>query len=361
MSEASSLEADRRKAHFLVVRLGALGDVVNTMPAVAALRRACPTSRITWIVEPPADALVTCLREVDAVIPFPRKRWQAQLTRPWRWGGVPSRALRFFRDLRQGKPDVALDFQGNLRSALVAGLSGAPRRVGFPRDQSREFSHLVVTDEAAVPKGILHRVEKHLALVRHLFPEARYERPHLVIPQSDEEAAAEFLAKHRGPGPVVVIHPGASAFGAFKRWPTDRFGRVAGMLGDQDQATVVLTWGPGEREIAEAARSASGDRAVLAPATTNLSRLAALLRQADVVIGGDTGPLHLAAALGTHVVGVYGPKDPRIYGPYGTGHAVVRHSVPCSPCTKRRCSHLRCMTAIEPADVFEAARTVLAG
>lgn len=350
------------RVHFLVVRLGALGDVVNTLPAVTALRRAAPKCRISWVTEQPAYSLVECIPDVDQAILLPRKRWQADLPRPWHWPALAFDALSFFRELRREKPDIVLDFQSNLRSGLVARLSGSPRRIGFDRTCSREYSHLLATEHAAVPEGPLHRVEKHLRLVQHLFPDAAYEPPRIDIPPSDEHATDEFLAPLRQdrPGPLVVIHPGASVFGLFKRWPAERFGQVAAALHEQENGTVVLTWGPGERDIAAQAQSASRGRAVLALPTPRLGRLAALLRRADLVIGGDTGPLHLAAALGAPVVGIYGPKDPRIYGPYGRGHAVVRRNLPCSPCTKRRCPRMECITSIKPDDVLEAAEGLLA-
>jgi len=345
----------------LVIRLGALGDAANTLPAIRALRVAAPGAWISWVVEERIRGLAECVPDVDEVVVLPRRAWSALARRPWQWPRLAWDVRRFVTALRRRRLGVALDFQGNLKSGLLSLASGAARRVGFGARHSREFNALFTNERARMASRPVLRVDKNLALVRHVFPEAGYERPRLCIPAEDEEAASAFLdGRQPRSGPLVLVHPGVSGFGAFKRWPEERFGTVARLLHEKCGAAVVITWGRGEREIARTACLASGNRAALGPATPSLGQLAALVRRASLLIACDTGPLHLAAALGTPVVGIFGPKDPAVYAPFGSRSAVVRSGVECSPCTKRRCRHMRCMMEIQPEDVFAAAARLLA-
>jgi ADP-heptose:LPS heptosyltransferase len=163
-----------------------------------------------------------------------------------------------------------------------------------------------------------------------------------------------------GGRPAVAIHPGVSGFGAIKQWDPERFGRTAIRLAREHGARCLVTWGPGERELALRVVEAAEGCAALGPETGSILELAALYEACDLVIGADTGPLHLAAALGIPVVGLYGPKDPAVYAPWdartGAAARVVRRPVYCSPCRRRTCSNVICMPAIQVGDVVAAAR-----
>jgi ADP-heptose:LPS heptosyltransferase len=172
------------------------------------------------------------------------------------------------------------------------------------------------------------------------------------------ERVAQFLGAFRSDGPLVVLHPGTSAFGRLKRWPAARFGETAARLQREAAARCVVTYGPGEEGLASEVVAASTDAARLAPKFT-LGELIELLRRASLVIGADTGPLHLAALLKRPVVAIFGPKDPSIYAPYGTRSEIIHADLPCSPCTKRKCDHVRCMDCISAADVAAAAERLL--
>jgi heptosyltransferase I len=162
---------------------------------------------------------------------------------------------------------------------------------------------------------------------------------------------------------VVAIHPGVSDFGAIKQWDPARFGRTAIRLARERGAHCMVTWGPGERDLALRVVAAAEGCATLGPETGTILDLAALYEACDLVIGADTGPLHLAAALGIAVVGLYGPKDPAVYAPWdartGGAASVVRRAVYCSPCRRRTCSNVICMPAIQVGDVVAAARASL--
>jgi heptosyltransferase-1 len=271
----------------LVVRLSALGDVIHTIPAVVALR---DRFDIDWIVERPYAELVQIVAGVNAKR-VSLKRW----------------SLTNIREARNAARahDVAIDFQGLIKSALVA-RAGAKERYGFAAAFIKEkpaawfINHPVTIDPSA------HVVDWNLQLARAL-------KPDLEMPRVD---FAPFAHGEGGKGRVILV-PGAGR--AEKLWPVERFRELAKRIGDR----ALVVWGPSERELA------AQIGAELAP-PTNLRELAGVLRGAEVVIGADTGPVHLAAALGTRVVGLYGPTNPARNGPYGqiancvSSHATTR-------------------------------------
>ena len=212
----------------------------------------------------------------------------------------------------------------------------------------------------AAPRGGQLKARRNPGLVRPLDSDVRDARPQIHIPES----AREITRAISGLGSrLVALHPGVSEFGAIKSWAPERFAALAQRLHEERGSRCLVTWGPGERELAEQVVAASQGAAALAPETRSLVELAALYEACDVVVSGDTGPLHLAAALGVPVVGLYGPKDPAVYGPLdgrtGVASATVWKNVHCSPCKLRRCNNVICMPAIQVSDVAEAIEMTL--
>jgi heptosyltransferase-1 len=259
----------------LVLRLSALGDVIHTIPAVAGLRKAHPHARIRWVVEAPYRELVEIVAGVEA---------------------VPVRLKKRELSLQAMKgSDTAIDFQGLIKSAALAWLSGAKRRIGFDRHAIREKPALLFTNDKVHVDTTKHVIEQNLQLAGVTYTEGHWRA---------------YPTEVAGFGGDIVLLPGAGK--PNKLWPVERFRELAQRLGPK----ALVVWGPGERELAEAI----GAR--MAP-PTNLRELAWLLAHAQLVIGADTGPLHLAEALGTKVVGLYGPTDPRRNGPYRQLHHVI--------------------------------------
>lgn len=268
----------------LVVRLSALGDVIHTIPAVVALREALGAD-IEWAVERPYAELVETVAGVRAVRASIRK-----------WGHSPFSSrndLRIFVKRIRGN-DIAVDFQGLIKSALVARVSGAPERYGFDRDAIREKPAARFINRHVPVDQSRHVVEWNMQLA------SAVARRELSMPDLDFSRFAD------GPrfAKRIVVLPGAGK--PNKIWPPERYGEVIRRLG----VPAITVWGPNERELAERTGLE------LAP-PTNLRELTAVLRDAALVVGGDTGPLHLAAALGTRVVGLYGPTNVRRNGPFG--------------------------------------------
>jgi lipopolysaccharide heptosyltransferase I len=288
----------------LVIRLSAFGDVIHTIPAVVALRDALPETEIAWAVEPAYAELVETVARVKA-IRVSLKRWSvARIVAAWR-------AVRGF--------DTSIDFQGLIKSSLIARASGASERYGFARDVIREKPAVWFVNRPVTIDSSSHVVEWNVDLARAFAPAiagvpevdfapfalgARASRPH------GEKDSGRYARAPRGFENRVVLLPGAGR--PAKQWPVERFAELAGRIGSD----ALVAWGPGEESIARAIG------AEVAPAT-NFRQLASLLRRARLVIGADTGPLHLAAALRTPVIGLYGPTNPARNGPYGQLDHVV--------------------------------------
>jgi len=313
----------REIRRILLVRLSALGDVVNTLPAVSAVREAFPRARLGFIVEDRCRDVVVGHPAIDRVYVYPRKRWQSDFFRFWRWGRLVSEVGAFFREIRSERYDVALDFQGNLKGALHAWLSGSPERIGFARGHCSELNWLFSTLRVRPATERMYRVEKFLSLLAPLG--IAPERPRYVLPRSAESGARvrRFLGEEGwAGGDYIVLHPGTSEFGKIKRWPLDRFGALARRLRAEGHR-VLIVWGPGERGMAETIAREGGAGVRVAMETRSILDLAELIAGARVFVGADSGPLHIASAVGVRSVALFGPKDPAIYGPYNPLGKVV--------------------------------------
>lgn len=303
---------------FLVVRLGALGDLIHTLPAVAALRRAHPHARIDWLVEPRHRELLDLVPILTSVIVLERRSLAG-------WLDILSR-------LRHRRYDVALDFQGLVKSAALARGSGAGEVVGFDRAALREpAARWFYRETAPVGEG-RHVIQKNLALASHVLDrrETALEFPLKVV-----ESAALADVRARGIARFALVNPGAAW--PNKRWPAERFGAVAAHLASAHGLTPLVLWGPNERDLAQRVVAASGDRAVVAP-ETRLADLVALSRAASLIVSGDTGPLHVACAVGTPSVSVFGPTDASRNGPWDARDRVLTRYAACACHYKRQCA-----------------------
>jgi lipopolysaccharide heptosyltransferase I len=311
----------------LVVRLGSLGDLVHTLPAVATLRAAFPAARIDWLIEARWQELLELNPDVTSLIPANTLAWRRALLAADTWHSF----RELVRALRRARYDLALDFQGLYKSALATWLSAAPRRLGFERDALKEAGAArFYTERVGVPAGA-HVVENYLALARAAgagTPAIRFPLP---TRPEDDAAVAALLAEHHLEN-FFIISPGGG-WGA-KCWPIERYAQLHNALARERGWRCVLNAAPNEQplvnEFMSQARVAQPVHLRLAP-----RQLAALIRRARLLVSGDTGPLHLAAAVGTPLVGLYGPTDPARNGPYvgASGRGVVLHHPEAGPLT----------------------------
>jgi heptosyltransferase I len=323
----------------LVVRLSSIGDVVHTLPAAAALGR--NGWRAGWLVEPLSRPLLDGNPALSwLTVAPPAKAFRLSSA----WAGA--------RQLRSEVYDIALDFQGLWKSAAWARVSGAKRSLGFAREWRREPASAWLLGETAAPSGDApHVIDKNLALLRPLGIDALGSREFPLPRARAEEDAVTRRLVDLGLDEFVVLNAGGGW--ANKLWSPERFGGVARALRDRGLRALV-TWGPGEERLADRVVEASLGAASRCFPTT-LLELVALLRRARLVVAADTGPLHLACAVGTPVVGLYGPTDPVRNGPFDPADRVVRHAPSCAPCHRRRCPiHDGVMETIEVAEVVAA-------
>ena len=325
--------------NILVVRLGALGDVVHAIPAVAALRHAFPAARIDWLVEARHRDIVDLVSAVDETVVL-----EHPTVAGW---------LDVTRKLRRHAYDVALDLQGLLKSAVLARGSGAARVIGFSIWHLREKTARPFYSRTVPAEGG-HVVRKNLRLLSALgVDHSTIEFP---LRRVDSPALAELRA--RVTGPYALINPGAAW--PNKRWPPNRFGDAAAFLREECGLAPVVLWGPGEELLAGAVVAASSGAAVLAPATRVVDLLA-LARGAALMISGDTGPLHIATAVGTPVVAVFGPTDPERNGPWADADVTVSRFEACTCHYDRRCHATEwCLADIGTAELCAAIQRRLA-
>jgi lipopolysaccharide heptosyltransferase I len=329
----------------LIVRLSAIGDAIQSMPVACALRERFPQAFLAWAVQSRAGALLRGHEALDELIELPRG-WLKSPRGVWRLR-AKLRALRF---------DVAIDVQGLTKSALLAWLSGAKRRIGFGNPGGRELSKWF-NNERVDPKST-HVVDRYLELLRPLgieSPAVRFQVPE----REEDRLTAEKIVLAAGvEAGFAIISPGAGW--PSKLWPTERYAAVARHLGQAWKLPTLIVWaGQAERAMAERVAAAAEGTARLAPPTT-LSELASLGRRARLLVGADTGPLHLAAAVGTPCVGLYGPWPAARHGPYGPQHVALQQMFFEGPTRQRRNAPPIYMEAIGVELVCAACDRVLA-
>jgi heptosyltransferase I len=352
------------KFRLLVVRLGAMGDILHALPAVTALRQAHPDWVIDWVVEPRWQALLAAegSQGMQAGSGSPKSSPAQPVvntlhlapTRDWRKAPLSRNTLREIKALRRAlrscEYDAVLDLQGASRSAVIGRMAGCKRLIG--EDQPRERAARWLFTERIQTHGA-HVIEQDIELAAAVAGDNLiYAKPLLPVDR-EAEAWVDRILPRDADRPVVLINPGAG-WGA-KRWPIERYAAVAQGLIDRG-LRVLVNAGPGEEPLAQAIVQTACDAT---PLTCTLSQLIAVTRRVDLAIAGDTGPLHLACALGRAVVGIYGPTDPSRNGPFGTRFRVLRSPESRRDHTRHAAPEIGLMT-IFPADVLNAADELLA-
>ena len=327
--------------NILLVRLGALGDIVHAIPAAAALRTAYPSASIDWVVDARHLDMVRLVTVIDRVVTL-----DAPTIPAW---------VKVVRELRSRQYDVALDLQGLMKSAVLARASGAPRVIGFSVWHLREKSARPFYSEvdafsgtrSSAPEGEGHVVHKNLGLLRTLGVDATA----IDFPlRAVTSPVADDVRREFGDAPFALLNPGAAW--PNKRWYSDRFGAVAAFLRDVRGMRSLVLWGPGEAPIAHAVAEASEGAVVVAPPTTIVDLLA-LSRAASLMVSGDTGPVHIAAAVGTPILSIFGPTDPQRNGPLAPDDISISRYPACGCHYQRRCREsVWCLTDVSVNEVI---------
>lgn len=303
---------------FLIVRLGSLGDVIHAIPAVAALRRRYPQARIDWLIDPGYVVLLKLVTGIDERIPLDPR-------------GPAGAMLSAIAALRRHRYDAAIDLQGLLKSAVLARAAGARQTVGFSREQLREPMARFFYNRTVGASGTAHVIEQNLDVVaaagvtdrRVMFP--------LDVPRT---AVADRVLESFGRDDYGLINPGAAW--PNKRWPPARFGMLAAAIHERIGLRSLVVWGPGEQTMAETVVRESRGAATLSP-PTSIPDLFAIAQRARLMVSGDTGPLHIAGAVGTPIVALFGPTRSERNGPWSPADVSVSRLDRCSCHYERRC------------------------
>ncbi|HEY0781042.1 MAG TPA: glycosyltransferase family 9 protein [Thermoanaerobaculia bacterium] len=330
----------------LLLRTSALGDVVHALPVLTALRRHLPEAHLGWVVEEAMAPLLAGHPDLDELVVVRLRAWGRQPFAAATRRGVVALLAAFDRFA----PDVVLDLMGNHKAGALAALTFCGRRIGAAYAQRREPSSALWINEPVAVSGA-HAVDRGLSLLSAL-----------ALPREPADFGGDKLLRGAAPGPLpdepyVLLHPGAGW--ANKRDPPAYWGQATRLLRDATDLPTLIAVAPGEEGLAREVEAASGGaaRAVLA---SDLPALAALTRKARLMLGGDTGPIHLAHALGTSVLMLLGPTDPARHGPYGAPERSLARRLPCSYCYRRLAETKVCLLDIPPREVAERAVALLA-
>ena len=339
----------------LIVKMSAIGDVIHTLPALTALRRHYPAAQIDWLVEDTAADLLRGHPALSGVLVW-RRRLFAQL---FAAGKLLSATRLFFRslqELRRTRYDLIIDFQALLKSSLWIFLAQGRRKAGFGKGMEHaENSHLFLNERIPAPSMEIHALDRGLKLIEAL----GIDSSRVVYDVPTDEITAKALLEEKGihpHRPLIAINPVAKW--PTKLWEPEKFGKVAERLLSQGYQ-VVFTGSPQDSAMIDEIGHSNKAPMIRLDGQTTLKTLAALYRSSRAVITTDTGPMHLAAAVGTPVVALFGPTAPWRTGPYGDGHVVVRAGLSCSPCFMRAChtvafEKMACMKRITVGEVVEA-------
>lgn len=325
----------------LLIKPSSLGDIVHAMPVVAALKQRWPSAHVAWLVKRQWADIVHRIDDVDVV-------WPVDPTvSSWGKQAMALRAQRF---------DLVVDLQGLLRSAVVARLTGCAQRIGFAN--GREGSPWLYSHRVVVPAAEMHAVDRYLLVAADLgapggaAPQFRFRL------MSQDVTALRDVFRRKGidlDAPWVAMN--VSARWPTKRWPAASFAAVATQLAARGIGPLVVIGGPDEREASGHVQRLTSCPMVDLTGHTSIGLLPALLSKACVLITNDSGPMHVAAAVGTPVVSMFGPTSAVRTGPFGTGHTVLTHDVPCRPCFSRVCRNavsMECLESITPEQVVAA-------
>jgi len=328
--------------HFLIIRLSSLGDIIHTLPAFAALRKQHPEAEITWIVEEKGKEILDFVPGIDRVVPVRLKRWKLWSPKFWK-------ELFLLRKQIKKKDQTAIDFQGLVKSGFLASFSKAERRIGFQGKNLKEpLSALFYTDKLGKIDENDHVISKNLKLLSLVgIEEERYEFP-LIVPDELSESIRKKLGGlgYAGTKKLVLLNVGAAW--ETKQWFPERWSQLIQKLGNKENFLLLLWGNDAEKELAVKVSQETGTAMV---PSLSLKAVIALVKEASLVVSGDTFALQVACAFFKPVVGLYGPTDPKRNGPFRPQDRVAFHQLECSFCYKRICPKLECLERISADEV----------
>jgi heptosyltransferase I len=337
----------------LLIKLSAIGDVVHTLPLLEVLRKSFPTARIDWLVEEEARSIVETHEDLDHVLVSWRKSWQKKLFSPGQGRAALKEIKRFVQTIRAHQYDLVIDLHGLFKSGILTGLARGRRKIGFTG--GKEGSMLFLTEQPYPFDYNRHALDRYLQAARYLGCSTNSWKGEIPLEPGDRERIDPLLAEHFSPSETLVaINP--MARWVTKLWDEERFASLAARLQEELSCKILFTGSPSDRPVVERIMKGINPRPLNLAGSTTLRELAYLYTRCRLIVTTDTGPMHIAAAMGLPVVALFGPTAPWRTGPYGKGHTVIQENLECSPCFKKKCTHRRCMKNITVEKVFEAVK-----
>jgi heptosyltransferase-1 len=346
---------NKDKLDILIIKLSAIGDVVHSLPLLEVLRGRFPSGRIDWVIEEAASNLVEGHPDLDQLIVFPRKGWLDRFSRKRDYINVGKELITFFGELRRREYDVVIDLQGLLKSGVLTCFARGSRKIGL--SGAREGSFLFVNERVGFPGPDIHALDRYLCVAKHLGVADPVWSGKIPIYEADKRYMDDLLEGLEGNRALVAVNP----MGKWesKLWGLERFACLADVINENLGAAIIFTGSESDKSAVEKIIAGMRTEALNLAGKTNLKQLAYLYEKCAVVVSTDTGPMHVAAAMGSPVVAIFGPTSPVKTGPYGRKHRVVRAGLDCSPCFKKSCDHMSCMKGITAEQVYETVREVI--
>ena len=327
----------------LIIKFSALGDIIHTLPALYNLKQQGNVS-ITWFVSRTYKEILEGNPCIDKLIIFERERWRGFKTCLTRLNEI----WKTIKEIRKEQFDIVIDFQGLFRSGFFTLLSGAKRRIGFA--SARELAFLGYNEKIKIDSGIRHAIDKNALLAKHVTGREVINKYPVYISKQVKVSLEEWGDKKT----LIAIVPGTRW--ESKRWSTRNFAKLIDMAVESCKARLLILGGKSDRPLAAKILKLSthGEYIKNLTGETNLKELVSIISEADVVISNDSGPMHIAVATDTPVIGLFGPTDISKTGPVGEKHTALIAQLPCSPCRNRVCDKKPfCMDELLPEDVFK--------
>lgn len=337
----------------LIIKLSAIGDVIHTLPALNALHHRLPESNVTWVIEEKASGVIKDHPYLKKIIVSKRKSWLKNVRKPSLWYPTLKEIISFIRELRSQEYDVVVDFQGLLKSAMLVFLSRGKRKIGYSK--TREMSSFFLKERISPYPLHRHAVERNIELVKYLGAQFDKIAFPIFISEEDKKKVELLLSAHRlsTSGPLIVIH--SQAGWETKKWEPLKIAKLSDKLIENYDAQIIFAGGKDDCSSIKNILSLMNHTAVNASGKTSLKELAYLLSLSNLMITVDSGPMHIASAVGTPIVVIFGPTASWKTGPYCNNAVIIRSQLSCSPCFKRECNNNKaCMKEISVEEVLEA-------
>ena len=345
---------NQRIESVLIIKPSSFGDIIHALPVASAIKAAMPEVAVDWVVSDDFKGLLEGNPNVRRVIVFDRHLLKKQ--------GCAGRFMSFVKELRSERYDAVIDLQGLLRSGMMAAACRTGRRIGFA--DAREGSTVFYTEKVAIPKTKVHAIEHYLSSLERLGIEPSGGGAvnfNITLSEKDVSEAVNLLMELGidDGEPFVVIAP--SARWNTKIWPAERFVKLANMLLESEGVRSILVGTANDERLLDGCTELLEGGNKLAFGRTSMKGLGALLKKACLMVGQDSGPMHMASALGTPTLALFGPSDPSWSAPYGNIHKVASANVNCSPCFRTECPDMRCMKELSLDAVYGLAKEMIRG